>query len=117
LRENALKYDGALQVFRDTDPRWSFARINEGGDVVETAEKKAISDLASTGLYYFKSWMRYMDYYQGLELSGGEKYVAPIYNQLLDAGLRVGIIPCKKYLCFGTPADYESCRAGKHYSF
>lgn len=117
LRENALKYDGALQVFRDTDPRWSFARINEIGEVVETAEKRVISDLASTGLYYFKSWIRYMECYQKLELTGGEKYVAPMYNQLMDCGLRVGIIPCRKYLCFGTPADYEACREGKHYGF
>ena len=117
LKQNALNYDGALQVFKDKDPRWSYARVNEFGEVVETAEKKAISDLASTGLYYFKSSSRYMECYGNLEVCGGERYVAPIFNQMLNAGQRVGVIPCKKYLCFGTPSDFDACRAGKYYSF
>ena len=117
LIENASHYDGALQVFRDTDPRWSFARVDDNGKVLETAEKRVISDLASTGMYYFKSWVRYMRLYDKLELSGGEKYIAPMFNHLIAAGGRVGIIPCRSYLCFGTPADLEACRAGKRYGF
>lgn len=117
LQERAPQFDGALQVFRDTDPRWSFASIDGKGDVLETAEKKVISDLASTGLYYFKSWVCYMEFYERLELSGGERYVAPMFNQLIAAGKRVGIMPCHSYLCFGTPSDLEACRSGKRYGF
>jgi NDP-sugar pyrophosphorylase family protein len=113
----ASSWDGALQVFRDRDPRWSFARTDEDGQVVETAEKNPISDLASTGLYYFKSSQRYLHYYSDLELSGGERYIAPLYNRYLREGGRIGIIPCRRYLCFGTPADFEACLNGRFYSF
>lgn len=117
IRSQAGNYAGALQVFRDTNARWSFARVNALGDVVETAEKTPISDLASTGLYYFRSWREYLDHYAGLDAAQGEKYIAPIYNRFLERGLRVGIIPCRRYLCFGTPQDYHSCLAGKFFSY
>ncbi len=46
--------DGVLDVFRATGDRWSFARIDESDRVSETAEKRRISEWASTGLYYFR---------------------------------------------------------------
>jgi NDP-sugar pyrophosphorylase family protein len=117
IKTQAGNYAGALQVFRDTDARWSFARVNASGDVVETTEKKPISDLASTGLYYFRSWREYLEHYAALEVAQGEKYIAPLYNRFLEQGLRVGIIPCRRYLCFGTPQDYQSCLAGKFFTY
>lgn len=117
LSSKSMSYDGALQVFRDTDSRWSYARIDANGNVVETAEKRVISNLASTGLYYFKSTERYLQHYEELEHSGGERYIAPIYNQMLKKGEVIGVIPCTKYLCFGTPSDYSDCRAGKFYTY
>jgi UDP-N-acetylglucosamine diphosphorylase / glucose-1-phosphate thymidylyltransferase / UDP-N-acetylgalactosamine diphosphorylase / glucosamine-1-phosphate N-acetyltransferase / galactosamine-1-phosphate N-acetyltransferase len=117
MDEEAPAWDAALQVFRDSDPRWSFAKVDGQGSVVETAEKKPISDLASTGLYYFKSWRQYLHYYDDLELTGGERYIAPLYNRYIADKRRVGILPCRRYLCFGTPLDYEACIKGRVYSF
>lgn len=113
----ASTYAGALQVFRDRDARWSFARVDERGDVVETAEKRPISDLASTGLYYFRSSHEYIRYYEKLDQQHGEKYIAPIYNELIRAKMRVGIIPCRRYFCFGTPEDYAAFKAGKVFGY
>jgi len=115
--DHADAYDGALQVFRDSDCRWSFARTDESGDVVETAEKSPISDLASTGLYYFRSFHNYLKLYSGMKESAGEKYIAPMYNRMIADHQRVGIIPCDHYRCFGTPADYKECLAGKVYRY
>ena len=117
IRHDAPNCAGALQVFRDTDPRWSFAKVDSLGNVVETAEKKSISDLASTGLYYFRSWREYVAYYETLGASAGEKYIAPVYNCYLRDGKRIRVIPAKRYHCFGTPADYEACMKGKIYSY
>ena len=117
ITDHSAQYDGALQVFRDSDCRWSFARTDESGDVVETAEKSPISDQASTGLYYFRSFRNYLKLYSETKDSAGEKYIAPMYNRMIETHQRVGIIPCKRYRCFGTPADLSECLAGKIYSY
>jgi UDP-N-acetylglucosamine diphosphorylase / glucose-1-phosphate thymidylyltransferase / UDP-N-acetylgalactosamine diphosphorylase / glucosamine-1-phosphate N-acetyltransferase / galactosamine-1-phosphate N-acetyltransferase len=117
ITEQADAYDGALQVFRDTDCRWSFARTDDSGEVVETAEKSPISDLASTGLYYFRSFHNYLAHYAEMKESAGEKYIAPLYNRMIAARQRIGIIPCDRYHCFGTPADFAACQAGKMYRY
>ena len=44
---------GIISVADLPGDRWSFARTDESGAVVEVAEKVRISDHASTGLYYF----------------------------------------------------------------
>ncbi|MEO5713814.1 MAG: glycosyltransferase family 2 protein [Luteolibacter sp.] len=117
IADHADDYEGALQVFRDSDCRWSFARTDATGDVVETAEKSPISDLASTGLYYFRSFHQYLELYAGMNESAGEKYIAPMYNHMIEARQKVGIIPCDQYRCFGTPDDFKECRAGKVYHY
>ncbi len=117
INSESGNWSGALQVFRDESPRWSFAKVDSAGAVIQTAEKTPISNLASTGLYYFKSWIQFLDHHGRLTPAGGEKYIAPIYNSLMADGLRVGIIPCHRYLCFGTPDDFEACRNGRVYSY
>ena len=41
--------DGGLIVFDGVHPRWSFVRCNADGFVVEAAEKRPISQLATAG--------------------------------------------------------------------
>ena len=49
------KLDGSILVFREPgrDPKWSYARIDDCGTVLEVREKVAISDLATVGIYFF----------------------------------------------------------------
>src|SRR5207249_1555324 len=44
--------DGLIGVFQAAGNKWSFARLDETGRVLETAEKRRISEWATTGLYY-----------------------------------------------------------------
>jgi NDP-sugar pyrophosphorylase family protein len=99
---------GVVQVFRDRQPRWSFVRCDEQLRVVEAAEKRPISDLASTGLYYFRSLREYRELYRRLDLCNGETYIAPMYNQLVAQSVVVLAKPVQRYFCFGTPQDYEA---------
>lgn len=109
--------DGYLEVFRGSGSNWSYAKPDKPGSdrVVETAEKKPISDLCSTGLYFFKSAKRFQDAYEEqqtrdtAELQGGELYVAPLYNLLIRDGadIRCRIIDRHQVIFFGTPAEYE----------
>lgn len=108
--------DGCLEVMEADDPGFSFARPAPGdaeariGAVVETAEKRVISNLASTGLYWFRradEFLRLVDAARADE--AGELYVAPLYNDLIAQG---GIVrfqrthPDAIRFC-GTPDQYR----------
>jgi dTDP-glucose pyrophosphorylase len=101
--------DGIMACFRATDPRYSFAKIDASGHVTETAEKKAISGLASNGMYYFK---RGSDFVRAADrmirenaLAGGEFYVAPLYNELLKSGKKIRVAIADKNHVIGTPEE------------
>jgi NDP-sugar pyrophosphorylase family protein len=105
--------DGSILVFRDTnrDPKWSFARIDEHGLVLEVAEKKPISDLATVGIYLFR---RGSDFVRGAidmiarnDRVNNEFYTCPVYNYLIARGLRIGVyeVPAAAMHGLGTPED------------
>jgi dTDP-glucose pyrophosphorylase len=52
----ACAADGCISTFWANDTKWSFARVDETtGLVTEVAEKRVISNAATTGLYFWKS--------------------------------------------------------------
>ncbi|MEJ8572394.1 glycosyltransferase family 2 protein [Microbaculum marinum] len=114
--------DGYLEVVRADGEGWSFVRPEDPdrpvGRAVEVAEKVRISDLCSTGLYYFRTADLFLDLYDLTvdkkveDLQGGERYVAPLYNLAIAAGRRIFyelIEPHQVVFC-GTPEEYESLR-------
>ena len=99
---------GLMGLFESTDPSLSFARI-EGFRVVETAEKKAISSFASTGLYAFRSLALLED---AVAAAGDrviaeyrELYIAPLYNHVLKAHGTVGYDLAEIVYPIGTPDE------------
>jgi dTDP-glucose pyrophosphorylase len=89
-RSDALG-NGWIPCFRAEGNAWSFCRIDANLRVVEVREKARISDFATIGLYWFDSAKRYAETYAryygvpGRE-EKGERYVAPIYNQIISDG-------------------------------
>lgn len=80
-------FDGTIMSFKATHPKWSFARLDENGNVEEVAEKKPISNIATVGLYFFK---RGADFVRGAKAmiaknitTNGEFYVCPVYNEMI----------------------------------
>ena len=51
---NQRDLDGMIMTMKADDPKWSYARTNEDGFVIETAEKKVISEDATVGIFNFK---------------------------------------------------------------
>jgi UDP-N-acetylglucosamine diphosphorylase / glucose-1-phosphate thymidylyltransferase / UDP-N-acetylgalactosamine diphosphorylase / glucosamine-1-phosphate N-acetyltransferase / galactosamine-1-phosphate N-acetyltransferase len=100
---------GLLGVFRAPGDKWSFARTDDHGRVLEVAEKRRISDWASTGLYYFRRGREFVQHARRMiaenERSGGEFYVAPIYNRMIAAGVEIVIDPAEEVWVLGTPED------------
>ncbi|WP_034360077.1 glycosyltransferase family 2 protein [Deinococcus phoenicis] len=82
--------DGWIVCFPGAGSGWSFARTVSEHDlrVTEVREKQRISPHASVGLYGFSSLALYTRAYHtyyadAARLEKGEKYIAPLYNQLL----------------------------------
>jgi HAD superfamily hydrolase (TIGR01509 family) len=103
--------DGGIMVFRDTHPKWSFARTDASGRVVEVAEKRPISDLATVGIYYFRRSAEFVRAArQMIEKNirvNGEFYVCPVFNEMIEAGLKILVheIDSSQMHGLGTPED------------
>ena len=115
-----IESDGYLEVFRGEGDGWSFARTVSAEDftVVETAEKKRISDLCSTGLYHFAYAQDFLDAFE-LETqkppdqwAKQELYIAPLYNTLIAKGRRIVAveIPAGALIPCGVPDEYEALK-------
>jgi len=103
--------DGLISVFEATNRRWSFAKVDDNGRVTEVAEKKVISNLATTGLYYFakgSQFVRCADSMISKNIrTNGEFYNAPIYNELVEEGGVVKTHMCSKMWGLGVPEDLD----------
>jgi dTDP-glucose pyrophosphorylase len=108
--------DGSILVFNDVkrDPKWSFARLDGAGLVVEVAEKKPISDLATVGIYLFR---RGSDFVRGAvdmiarnDRVNNEYYTCPVYNYMLAQGAKIGAyeVPASSMHGLGTPEDLDA---------
>lgn len=101
--------DGGIVTFRSMHPKWSFVRLNDQGIVLEVAEKKPISDIATAGIYF---WRRGSDYVKYADLmieknirTNGEFYVCPVFNQAIEDKKIFRIKEIEKMWGLGTPED------------
>lgn len=105
------KADGLLSVFQAPGAKWSFARTNDEGRVVETAEKKRISQWACTGLYHFSRGSDFVRHADEMiaenQRTNKEFYVAPLYNRLIADGADIRIDEALEVWVLGTPEDLE----------
>jgi dTDP-glucose pyrophosphorylase len=110
----AKNVDGSILVFEDENPKWSFAKLDARGFVSEVAEKKPISNLATVGIYYFKSGQAFVHAAESMIQKNirvnDEFYVCPVYNELIATGLRVDTLKIEKSAMHGvgTPEDLET---------
>ena len=104
--------DGSILTFKVDSGPWSYARTR-GDRVVQVAEKSPISDNATAGVYYFKSWRilrtAVCRMIAANDRFNGEFYLAPAYNYMIGAGMLVTnyTIPKQNFVSLGTPADLE----------
>lgn len=107
-------WDGYLEVFKGSGANWSYARTENPSStkVVETAEKREISDNCSTGIYYFSRVSDFINAYRenliNPEKGVPELYVAPLYNKLIRRGkeIHVDIIKREDVVFCGVPQEY-----------
>jgi len=116
LSAQTYDVDGLIMTMTADDPKWSYAAMSPEETVTRVVEKEVISDQATVGIYNFA---RGSDFVRGAEQMiaankrvNGEFYVAPVYNELIDAGARVivhNIGPVGQLMHgLGTPADLDA---------
>lgn len=110
--------DGWIPCFQVAGDHWSFVKVNGDGWATDVAEKQRISDFASVGLYWFAragDFVRAYDTFfaDPANLVRGERYVAPLYRQLLADGARVSIADLDPGVvhALGTPAEVDAFSA------
>lgn len=111
----ARNFDGQIMTMNANDPKWSFVGLDKNNLVTHVVEKEVISGDATVGIYNFKKGSDFVvaaDKMIAQNLrANGEFYVAPVYNQLIQAGKRIGILNIGKeaegMYGLGIPADLE----------
>lgn len=105
-------YDGVLLSFESDHDRYSYARIDENDRVLETAEKKVISNHALWGAYCFSSGERFVKAVDELmkhEIGPTMKeyYISYVYGQLLKEGCHISLARVDTSDSFGTPEELQ----------
>ncbi|MBC8111702.1 MAG: glycosyl transferase family 2, partial [Verrucomicrobia bacterium] len=107
IRNRILDCQGLISVADMPGDRWSFARTDEKGKVLEVTEKIRISNHASTGLYYFANGKQLVNIAEAMiakqEKTRGEYYVIPVYQKMIENGGLVGISVASAMWDLGTP--------------
>lgn len=108
---NAQACDGAIVLYNSTDPKNSFAVI-EQNKVTQVVEKKAVSDHALVGFHY---WRRGSDFVRSARklkqefITSGrpECYVSETYNYLIQEGAHIAPyhVASHVFVPLGTPED------------
>lgn len=103
------KLDGSLLTFATQDSRFSFAKTDENGFVVKTAEKEPISNHAITGVYMFAHGSDFVKCAINMMIYGdrskNEYYMSNVYNWAIKSGLKIGVYDINEndWVCVGTP--------------
>jgi NDP-sugar pyrophosphorylase family protein len=112
--------DAGVVTFDAVHPRWSYVRTDADGLVVEAAEKRPISRLATAGVYWYRRGGDFLDAVMAMirkdACVDGRFYVCPAFNELVLRGLRIGTrhIDRSEYHSLATPrgvAGYEEAVA------
>ena len=114
MKYNDIEGEGHIPCFHAEGDHWSFAKLDEKGNVVKVREKERISDNCTLGAYYFSSARLFEDLYNeyysdDTHLEKNEKYIAPLYNFMIEKGMKVtiSIVDTKKVHVLGTPEELQ----------
>ena len=101
----------SMPVFEAEGDHWSFGQPDpqNPGRAIAIAEKRRISNLASIGLYGFRSAGQFLDQARHQLNDGatvnGEHYIAPMLQAALEVGEHIALPRVQGVKLYGTPAE------------
>lgn len=110
------KPDGVVVTHQSSEPKHSYAELNQYGEVVRIVEKKVISDCALIGVHYWKRGRDFVESAVSLmegDVYGREPYVSETYNRLIAQKKTITAFQVGKneYIPLGTPYDVATYEA------
>lgn len=106
--------DGGIITINAVHPKYSSILLDENNFVIQTSEKRPISNIASTGCCYFKKGSDFV----GAAFASIEKdvntqglyYISSTFNEMILNNKKIGVyeIPKKDYISFATYQMYEN---------
>lgn len=104
--------DGTILVFNSDNPAYSYSVLDDNGFVTKTAEKEVISNNASVGLYCFtkgSTFVKYAEYMIEQNIrTRNEFYICPLYNLLIQNGLKINTLSVASMHLMGTPSELDN---------
>lgn len=114
MKAEDIEGDGYIPCFKAEGDHWSFVKLDSNNDAVEVREKVRISDNCTLGAYYFRTCALYEQIYneyytEGRALDANERYVAPLYNYMIQKGMkvRISLVDPAKVHVLGTPEELD----------
>ncbi len=104
---------GVISTFtpKPDDAKWSFAQVDDHGNVIRVAEKEVISNIATTGIYFWNKGCEFVrcanDMIQADDRVRGEFYVCPVFNYGIKHGLVFKTHHVKRMWSLGVPDDLD----------
>ena len=104
---------GVVLTMEDNDPKWSYARVNSFGHIIEVREKEVISNQATVGIYGYSkaeiAWECFERMWKANDRTNDEFYVAPSYNYMKGKNSKVLSLGSINEIMhgIGIPEDYE----------
>ena len=109
---NNENIDGCISIFNNSNPKFSYAKCDENGYVIEVAEKKVISNNATTGIYYWRKGSDCVKYTEQMISKNirvnNEFYNCPVYNQAISDNKIIKPFFVEKMIPLGTPEDLKA---------
>lgn len=106
---NEQNLDAGIVTFNSTHPKWSYAKLDQNGYVIEVAEKNPISDIATVGVYWWKKGSDFVKYAQQMIHKNirinNEFYVCPVFNEALLDDFKIKNFDVLNMWGLGTPED------------
>lgn len=109
--ETMLNYDGSILTYTDNDPKSSYVE-EKNGEIIRTAEKEVISNIATVGIYAFKKGSDYIKYTDQMINKNirvnDEFYVSLVYNEMIQDNKKITWYDVtNKVNLIGTPKDLK----------
>lgn len=108
---------GGLMTFKSDEPKFSYIKYDENGNIVGTVEKVVVSNDAICGAYYFKNKKVFLDcankYLHNCDYK--EFFISGVYNEICKAGHKIMKFTTDLHLPFGTPDEYLQVKDSKEF--
>ena len=102
------EYDATPLVVESDNPAFSYVKVKDGR-VVESAEKKLISNISPCGKHLFKHGKYFVEAAENMikanKRTNNEFYVTPVYNEMLDRN--IGVYKAEGWSDIGTPENLK----------